>query len=176
MSSLGRHAAFVRERVKGFLVSCSQAGEDGPPLCPPSVQRLWGSGVCRERLCGVTGLLWLGRPALLPPPHPTILFSRLLPLFSCPTEDFLFVRYCKNKRWFLTKCGGCLFKKRCFLCSFLSLGVNFSSYLQTVSNNSSMSDKNHQKKEFIHGFCWIAATIMFVIAHKQPRITWPVGD
>lgn len=38
MSRLGRRAAFVRERVKGFLVSCSQAvggwASSLPPFCP----------------------------------------------------------------------------------------------------------------------------------------------
>lgn len=84
-SSLGRRPAFVRERVKGFRSAASR-GEDGPPLCPPSVQRSWGSGVSGERLCGLLGLLWLGCPAVLS--HPRILFSSFLPLLPHPTKHF----------------------------------------------------------------------------------------
>lgn len=102
MSSLGRRPAFVRERVKGFLVSCSQAVEDGPPLCPPSVQRSWGSGVCRERLCDVTGLLWLGCPALLSP-IPGLFSADYCLCSPVPQNTFVIIR---KRGAFRLKCEG----------------------------------------------------------------------
>lgn len=83
MSSLVWRPAFVSERIKGFW---SAVVEDGPPLCSPSVQRSWGSGVCRERLCDVTGLLWLGCPAVSLS-QPTIPFTGSVPLLPYHAES-----------------------------------------------------------------------------------------
>lgn len=61
---------------------------------------------------------------------------------------------------------------RYFLCSFLSLGVNFSSNPQTLSKYSSMSSNNHQKQDLSHRSCYNH----IYYTHKQARITWSVVE
>lgn len=97
----------------------------GPPLWPPSFQRSRGSGVCRERLCDVPGLLCLGCPAVLCPiPGFLSLYLRL----CSPVPHDTLVSY----DGFRPTAQGFLLNMRYIVCSFLSLGVNFSSHLQTL--------------------------------------------
>lgn len=93
--------------VKGLKVSvsCRRGVEDGPPLlCSPSVQRSWGSGVSRERLCDVTGLLWLGWPAVLSPSIQSLSLGRPR---CCPVKQSPFVTdrpvcHVSERAWYST--------------------------------------------------------------------------
>lgn len=66
MSSLGV-LPLSDKGLKVFWSAVARQWRMGLLRGPPSVQRSWGSGVCRVRLCDVTGLLWLGRPAVRSP-------------------------------------------------------------------------------------------------------------
>ncbi|KAI9529619.1 hypothetical protein NQZ68_007857 [Dissostichus eleginoides] len=80
--SQNKYGAILSQRSR--LTIASREGLDGPPLGSPSVQRSWGSGVSRERLCDVTGVPGLGRPAVLSPSPQSLSLDQPL---CCPVKQ-----------------------------------------------------------------------------------------